>query len=304
LARDNQVSFLYEASVAGSIPIIRNLEEYYNNDSLSSLQGIVNGTTNFILTKSNLGIGYNEALKIAQEQGFAEADPTLDVDGFDAKYKLLILIKHAFGIEVQEKDIFNYGIRHIKPEDVRFAKEKDYRIKLFARAQKVGDEIIGFVAPHFIKAEHSAYDVNNEFNAVVVEAAFSDRQLFIGKGAGSFPTASAVLSDISALMYDYKYEYRKSENVSSKFSNDFFVRVYVGSNDIDKIKELPFNRVDTLYQSENYTYQIGWIKFDEIAKLNFNSNSELSLIVLPDEIKSSIEFEKIQSEKKEFVVEK
>jgi homoserine dehydrogenase len=304
LARDNQVSFLYEASVAGSIPIIRNLEEYYNNDSLSSLQGIVNGTTNFILTKSNLGIGYNEALKIAQEQGFAEADPTLDVDGFDAKYKLLILIKHAFGIEVQEKAIFNHGIRHIKPEDVRFAKEKDYRIKLFARAQKVGDEIIGFVAPHFIKADHSAYDVNNEFNAVVVEAAFSDRQLFIGKGAGSFPTASAVLSDISALLYDYKYEYRKSENVNSKFSNDFFVRVYVGSNDIDKIKEFPFNRVDTLYQSENYTYQIGWIKFDEIAKLNFNANSELSLIVLPDEIKSSIEFEKIQSEKKEFVVEK
>ncbi len=303
LANENNVSFLYEASVAGSIPIIRNLEEYYNNDSLSSLQGIVNGTTNFILTKSNLGIGYAEALKIAQEQGFAEANPKLDVDGFDAKYKLLILIKHAFGIDVQENDIFNYGIRHIKPEDVRFAKEKDYRIKLFARAQKVGNEIIGFVAPHFIKNDHPAYEVNNEFNAVLVEAAFSDRQLFIGKGAGSFPTASAVLSDISALLYDYKYEYRKSENVSSHFSNEFFVRVYLGSNYIDSINELPFYRVDTLYQSENYTYQIGWIKFDEIAKLDFNSISELSLIVLPDEIKSSAEFAKINVEKKQFIVE-
>jgi homoserine dehydrogenase len=211
LAKANNVSFLYEAAVAGSIPIIRNLEEYYNNDSLSSVQGIVNGTTNFILTKANDGIGYEEALKIAQDQGFAEADPTLDVDGFDAKYKLVILIKHAFGLIVNEENILNYGIRHIKNEDVQFAKEKSYRIKLLARAQKFGDKIIGFVAPHFVKNDHPAFEVNNEFNAVIVEAAFSDRQLFMGKGAGSFPTASAVLSDISALLYDYNYEYRKTE---------------------------------------------------------------------------------------------
>jgi homoserine dehydrogenase len=303
IANENKVSFLYEAAVAGSIPIIRNLEEYYNNDALSSVQGIVNGTTNYILTQANLGISYVDALKLAQEKGFAEADPTMDVDGFDAKYKLALLIKHAFGVDVSEKDIFNNGIRHIKPEDVRYAREKGYRIKLFARAQKIGDTVVGFVAPHFIKSDHPAYEVNNEFNAIVVEAAFSDRQLFIGKGAGSFPTASAVLSDISALLYDYKYEYRKSVNGSSDFSKDFYVRVYVGSEFPETINEIPFHRVDALFQSENYTYQIGWVKFDEIASIDFNAIPKLSLIVLPNKLKSNEEFQKFKSEKKQFSVE-
>ena len=286
LAQENHVSFLYEAAVAGSIPIIRNLEEYYNNDSLSSVQGIVNGTTNFILTKANLGIGYDEALKIAQEQGFAEADPTLDVDGFDAKYKLVILIKHAFGLTVNETDVLNYGIRHIKNEDVQFAKEKGLRIKLFARAQKLNNKIVGFVAPHFIKSDHPAYEVNNEFNAVVVEAAFSDRQLFMGKGAGSFPTASAVLSDVSALLYEYKYEYRKTELVNADYSNEFKLRVYVGASKQELIENLPFQNIEELYRSESYVYQIGWMNFNDIQSLNLNDNAELSLIVFPDGIKN------------------
>lgn len=286
LAQENHVSFLYEAAVAGSIPIIRNLEEYYNNDSLSSVQGIVNGTTNFILTKANLGIGYDEALKIAQEQGFAEADPTLDVDGFDAKYKLVILIKHAFGLTVNETDVLNYGIRHIKNEDVQFAKEKGLRIKLFARAQKLNNKIVGFVAPHFIKSDHPAYEVNNEFNAVVVEAAFSDRQLFMGKGAGSFPTASAVLSDVSALLYEYKYEYRKTELVNADYSNEFKLRVYVGASKQELIENLPFQNIEELYRSESYVYQIGWMNFNDVQSLNLNDNAELSLIVFPDGIKN------------------
>jgi homoserine dehydrogenase len=284
LAKANNVSFLYEAAVAGSIPIIRNLEEYYNNDSLSSVQGIVNGTTNFILTKANDGIGYEEALKIAQDQGFAEADPTLDVDGFDAKYKLVILIKHAFGLIVNEENILNYGIRHIKNEDVQFAKEKGYRIKLLARAQKFGDKIIGFVAPHFVKNDHPAFEVNNEFNAVIVEAAFSDRQLFMGKGAGSFPTASAVLSDISALLYDYNYEYRKTEIVNGSFSSDFNLRVYVGSSNEKLLNELNFQQIETYYKSKNYAYQIGWMNFQQIESLSLNENPNLSLIVFPEEI--------------------
>lgn len=284
LANENGVSFLYEAAVGGSIPIIRNLEEYYNNDSLSSVQGIVNGTTNFILTKANYGVGYDEALKIAQDQGFAEADPTLDVDGFDAKYKLVILIKHAFGLTVKESEVLNYGIRHIKNEDVRYAKEKGYRIKLFARAQKLGDSIVGFVSPHFIKSDHPAFEVNNEFNAVVVEAAFSDRQLFMGKGAGSFPTASAVLSDVSALLYDYKYEYRKTELVNSDYSNEFKLRVYVGASKQELLEDLPFQNIEELYRSESYVYQIGWMNFKDIQALNLNDNPELSLIVFPDGI--------------------
>ena len=261
LAKENKVSFLYEASVGGSIPIIRNLEEYYNNDSLSSVQGIVNGTTNYILTQANYGVSYDDALAKAQELGFAELDPTLDVDGFDSKYKLTLLIKHAFGTSVNPGNLFNYGIRQVKPQDVSYASEKGYRIKLFARAEKVGNRIVGFVAPHFINSVHPAYQVDNEFNAVIVEALFSDKQLFFGKGAGSFPTASAVLSDISAIQFEYQYEYRKAvKDATPTYTDDFFLRIYLASNSLDKINEIPFYTIDEVFQSSNYSFQTGWVK--------------------------------------------
>ena len=291
IAKKNNVSLLYEGAVAGSVPIIRNLEEYYNNDSLTSVEGIVNGTTNYILTKSNEGIGYDAALKNAQELGFAELNPTLDVDGFDSKYKLVLLLKHAFGITVEPKKVANIGIKHITPHEVAYAKEKGYRIKLFSRAEKLGDAIIGFVAPHFIKENHFAYNVDNEFNAVVVEALFSDKQLFIGKGAGSYPTASAVLSDVSALKFDYKYEYRKEdENKNLLFTNDFFLKIYLGSPFIEVINEVPFYRIDELFQSEEYVYQTGWVRFSELETFNFNFRKEMSLVILPEKVISAEEF--------------
>lgn len=297
LAKENNVSFLYEASVAGSIPILRNLEEYYNNDTLSSVQGIVNGTTNYILTQANNGIGYSEALARAKQLGFAESDPTLDVDGFDSKFKLVLLIKHAFGIITETSDIFNYGIRNIKPADVAYASEKNYRIKLFSRAEKVGDKIVGFVAPHFIKNDHFAYQVDNEFNAVVVEASFSDKQLFIGKGAGSFPTASAVLSDISALQYGYQYEYKKSFQAEpTAFSDNFFLKIYIGSPYIEAIQEIPFYKIDEVFQSKDYNYQTGWVKFSELKQFNFNRQEELFFAVLPEAFLSEEAFSKVGKE--------
>jgi len=292
LSETHNASLLYEAAVAGSIPIIRNLEEYYNNDSLSSLQGIVNGTTNYILTKSNDGVDYETALQQAQELGFAELNPTLDVDGFDSKFKLTILLKHTFGISVNPSEILNIGIRNIQPEDVKFALEKGYRIKLISHAEKLDDSIIGFVAPHFIGSDHFAYEVNNEFNAVIVEGLFSDKQLFIGKGAGSYPTASAVLSDISALKFDYKYEYRKSEEGSKlRFSNDFFVKVYLGAKYSELLDEIPFFQVDEVYNSKEYSYQTGWIHFEDIVGLNLPTRKDLSFITLPYPILSSTQIE-------------
>lgn len=303
LAKLNNVSFLYEAAVGGSIPIIRNLEEYYNNDSLSSVQGIVNGTTNYILTQSNYGVSYKEALQKATELGFAEIDPTLDVDGFDSKFKLVLLIKHAFGLIVSPNDVYNYGIRNIKPHDVKFAGEKGYRIKLFSRAEKLGDAVIGFVAPHFVKSDHFAYQVDNEFNAVVVEALFSDKQLFIGKGAGSYPTASAVLSDISALQFDYQYEYRKTDNNTADFSDEFLLKVYVGSEFIEAINEIPFYRIDEVYQSENYNYQTGWVKFSDVREFDLNQRADLSLIVLPEPFVQVNEQSKLRTEKLQYNTE-
>ncbi len=292
LSEEHGVSLLYEGAVAGSIPILRNLEEYYNNDSLSSIQGIVNGTTNYILTKSNEGIDYATALKEAKRLGFAEADPTLDVQGYDSKFKLAILLKHTFGLDVKPPSLLNIGIQNIQPQDVKFALEKGYRIKLLSRAEKIGNEVVGFVAPQFIDASHFAYEVNNEFNAVIVEGLFSDKQLFIGKGAGSHPTASAVLSDISALKFDYKYEYRKSEDTETNFSQDFYLKVYAGSKYPEVLDEIPFFSVDEVYQSKDYAFQTGWIHFEEFRQLDPNRRENLSLIVLPDAL---LHIEKLES---------
>lgn len=301
IAKANQVSFLYEAAVAGAIPIIRNLEEYYNSDTLSAVQGIVNGTTNYILTKTNTGMHYSDALEEAQRLGFAEKDPGLDVEGFDAKYKLVLLIKHAFGVTLSSESVFNYGIQHVKKEDVAYASEKGYRIKLLARAEKLGNHIVGFVAPHFVPTSHGTYAVDNEFNALIVEAAFADKQLFIGKGAGSFPTASAVLSDLSALQYDYQYAYKKSYQAErTSFLADFCVQIYAGSADLAVLDLIPFLRVETFFQGDNYNYKTGWIRFGHLKDLNLNTIKELFFAVLPEPLFTDALRTNVQSKQRDF----
>jgi len=285
LAKENNVSFLYEASVGGSIPIIRNLEEYYNNDSLSNINGIVNGTTNYILTKTGEGESFDEALKNAQELGFAELDPTSDVDGFDAKYKLVLLLKHAFGFTAKQDEVWNYGIRQLKTWDATYAREKGLKIKLLAFGTRIDNQVIGFVAPHLIPDNHFAFNVENEFNAVVVEALFSDKQLFLGKGAGSHPTASAVLSDISALQFDYAYEYKKSKTEEVlNFESDFSVKVYVSATSQEKLDEVEFAETLETYSGQSHSYKIGIITYSEILKQDWNNASDYFLAVIPDTV--------------------
>lgn len=285
LAKENNVSFLYEASVGGSIPIIRNLEEYYNNDSLSNINGIVNGTTNYILTKTGEGESFEEALKNAQDLGFAELDPTSDVDGFDAKYKLVLLLKHAFGFTAKQDEIWNYGIRQLKDWDAVYAREKGLKIKLLAFGTRINNQVIGFVAPHLIPNNHFAFNVENEFNAVVVEALFSDKQLFLGKGAGSHPTASAVLSDISALQFDYAYEYKKSKTEEIlNFENDFSLKVYLSATTQEKLDQVEFTEILETYSGQSHSYKIGIVTYSEIQKLDWNDASDYFLAVIPDSV--------------------
>lgn len=283
LAKENNVSLLYEASVGGSIPIIRNLEEYYNNDSLSGVLGIVNGTTNYILTQTNYGKDYDTALAEATALGFAESDPTLDVDAYDSKFKLLILIKHAFGVTLKPEQLFNYGIRNIKPQDVKYASEKGYRLKLFSRGEKNENRIYGFVSPHFITEDNVAYNVNNEFNSVTVEALFSDKQLFQGKGAGAYPTASAVLSDISALQFDYSYEYKKSQNIDSlEFTNDIELKIYAGSTSIENLEIFKWIEKEETFQGKDYAYITGIVNLKNIVGVDFNKKHDVFFAVLPE----------------------
>lgn len=206
---------LYEGAVCGSIPIIRNLEEYYDNDRINRLEGIVNGSTNYILTKvAEEGKTYDEALREAQGNGYAESDPRLDVQGYDPAFKLSILLTHAFGLRVHPSNILRWGIDRLTPADLAYARENRLRIKLVAGAYRFGDTIFSLVAPKFVVENHPLYAVGNAFNAVAVEGLFAEEQLFVGKGAGGNPTGSAVLSDISALRYDYRYEYRKLKQAS------------------------------------------------------------------------------------------
>jgi len=179
LQKDFDVPLLYEASSCASIPVIRNLEEYYDNDLLNGVEGIFNGSSNFILSKMEKeGRPYEEALKEAQDLGFAETDPTLDVGGFDPKYKLAIIISHAFGVFIKPENIINYGIQHISDNDLKYAKEKGWKIKLVASARKVGDKLCAFVLPRFVRPDEKLFLVDDEYNGVVVEGAFSDEQFF------------------------------------------------------------------------------------------------------------------------------
>lgn len=303
LSQEKGVSFLYEGSVCGSIPIIRNLEEYYNNDSLSSVNGICNGTTNYILTHLfNSNRSFSEVLVEAQEKGFAESDPTLDIDGYDAKFKLLILIAHAFGVIVHPDDLLTYGIRNIGLNDIRYAKEKGLRIKLFSYAQKIDEKVVGFVAPQLIRDDHFAYNVNDEFNSVAIEALFSDKQLFIGKGAGSYPTGSAVLSDVSALQFDYNYEYRKRNNRNDiAFTNELELRIYAGSRDERVLEELSFRQVDERFSSGDHHYVVGNIALSELLAKDWNKQPELFFAVIGEPVLTGVE-KKVSSEPAEAVL--
>ncbi len=230
LQQQTGASLLYEASACGGIPIIRTLEEYYDNELLHSVSGIFNGSSNYILTRLEQdGLSYAAALKLAQDKGFAESDPTLDVGGYDACNKLCILAAHAYGVYVNPKDVFCYGIDKLSAADLAYAREMNAQVKLVASVQKLSeDSFTLLVMPQFVTAADKLYGVNDEYNAVRVEAAFSDVQYFIGKGAGGHPTGSAVLSDLSALTYQYRYAYKKAEQPNRPiYDTDTLINVYL-----------------------------------------------------------------------------
>ena len=211
-ARTHQVSFLYEAAVCGSVPVIRNLEEYFDNDLITHITGIVNGSTNFILTHMHKkSIPYSTALQQAQENGYAESNPALDVEGWDAANKIRIACVHAFGAYVDAKCILVKGITSISDFDIQYAKEKGYVIKLIATCSVDADGVLTEISvlPTFIPRYHPLRLTNDAFNGILIGGQLTDEQFLYGKGAGRYPTASAVLSDISAYTYQYRYAYKK-----------------------------------------------------------------------------------------------
>ncbi|MDE3214210.1 MAG: homoserine dehydrogenase [Bacteroidota bacterium] len=297
LQMETGLPFLCESSACASIPVIRNLEEYYDNDLLHSLRAIVNGSTNYILTKMfEEKLDFKAAVIQAQQLGFAEADPTLDVEGWDAAYKWTILLCHAYGIVASTRDILFTGIQNVNENDANVGREKNYEIRLVAQAKKLlNGRIAAFVLPQFVKHDDHLSFVKNEYNGVVIESSFADKQFFYGKGAGSFPTASAVLSDISALRYDYRYEYKKLyHHTPNQLTQDFYVRVYLSFDEWSYIPREKFEWIEEWHAQEGRKYLIAVIHFRHLAEDDWWKKHNTSLILAPDPIIEDMELRKLK----------
>jgi len=197
IAKEKEINFMFEASVGGGIPIIRPLVNSLTADEIEEISGILNGTTNYMLTKmSEEGAAYDDVLKDAQEKGYAERNPEADVEGFDACRKIAILTSLVCGKQVDFEDIYTEGITKITDTDFKYAKAMGKSIKLLATSRCENGQVCAFVAPMMIGQTHPLYSVNDVFNAVFVKGNMLGDTMFYGRGAGKLPTASAVVSDI------------------------------------------------------------------------------------------------------------
>ena len=215
VAKSHQVSLFYEASVAGGIPILRTMTNNYLADEITNVLGIVNGTTNYMLTKMlTEGLSYDEALQKAQKLGFAESNPTNDVDGIDAAYKMVILSQFAYGMDVKMSDLSIEGIRQVSAEDVAFAKKAGFEIKLIGRTRKIQDAIEVSVGPTLVSVNHPLASIKDEYNGVYLESTGINQSMFYGPGAGALPTATSVVSDLLAIAIN-----RKNQQPAPLFNN-------------------------------------------------------------------------------------
>lgn len=259
LQKETGTALLYDASACGSIPVIRNLEEYYDNDLLISVKGILNGSSNFILSKIfNENMQYEEALKKAQELGFAESNPQFDVDGFDSLFKSVIIAVHAIGTYVHPDRLLNYGIANLNAYDIQLAREKGVRIKLVAQVEKLPDnKFTMFVLPQFITKDKYIYSVEDEFNGVVIKGECYGKQFMFGRGAGGHPTGASVLSDITARLHNYKYEYKKRQGAElPAYTDDCVIRLYLRYENDNDLFLFRFQDITERYWSEKFKFVI------------------------------------------------
>ena len=213
VAKENNAGLFFEASVAGGIPVLKTLWDSMQANSIESIYGIINGTTNYILSRmTDEGKSYDEVLKDAQSLGFAEADPTSDVEGYDAMYKLSILSSMAFHAKVPVDYIYNEGITNISAEDIDYTKELGYVIKLLAIGKKHEKTIEVRVHPTMIKKNHPLASVSGAFNAIFLKGSAVGGLMLYGQGAGRMPTASAAVSDIISACDNRNFKYTTFEN--------------------------------------------------------------------------------------------
>lgn len=251
IAKSKSVNFLFEASVGGGIPIIRPLNQSLTADKIEQINGILNGTTNYILTKmANEGSDFDEVLKEAQELGYAEKDPTADVEGYDACRKIAILTSLAYGQQVDYQDIYTEGITKITAEDFRYAKAAGAVIKILGSSKKIGGRLYAMVAPQMIRNDNPLFAVNDVFNAICVTGNMLGDVMFYGKGAGKEATASAVVSDVVDAVKHMNInvmtiweDEKQVITPMDEMENRFFVRI--GAEEREKAEEI-FENIEVI----------------------------------------------------------
>jgi homoserine dehydrogenase len=273
--------FLYEGAVCGSIPIIHLLDTYFAQEPFTALQGIVNGTCNYILSAmQNEQLSYATALEKAQAAGFAESDPTSDVKGWDAAYKLTILTLHAFGNVISPVAILRMGIDLLDDSDLAFAKKRNKKIKLIATAKVVNGALVTYVLPTFVEINSPFYTVDAEYNAIVLEGKNIGQQFYKGKGAGAFPTAAAVVSDIQNARLNKAYKLSKrSDGIPLSQSSDALIKVYIRTRTSALITALPFVSVAEGYIDEHYRYIVGTMRLAQLVEFAPEIENDQGIII-------------------------
>lgn len=260
---------LYEAAVGGSIPILRTLEAYYGQEPLQEVSGILNGSSNYILTKLDAeGSSYKEALGQAQALGFAEADPKLDVGGYDAMHKISILTAHAFGVVVQPQEVLRFGISAITKSDIALAQALGTRIRLVATARlNERNKLEAQVLPTFVTPDSELYYVEAEFNGVRLSAKFAGEQFLKGRGAGSHPTGSAVWADVAAALRGYRYSYQKlQEQQKPALDEDALLTVYIRTNKLELMPQLPWLKLASFGVDSEAAQLLGTIRRNDLLR--------------------------------------
>ena len=290
LAKEKDLNFLFEASVGGGIPIIRPLNQSLTADEIVEITGILNGTTNYILSKmSEDDLDFATALEEAQRLGYAERNPAADVEGFDACRKIAILSSLAFGMQVDFEDIYTEGISKITHTDIKYAKAMGARIKLFASSIRSNDShVYAMVAPVLIKANHPLYSVNDVFNGIFVRGNVIGDVMFYGSGAGKLPTASAVVADVvDAAKHFGKniwtiWSSKKLELTDiNRVQHKFFVRVQGSSEALkEQISSLfgPVEEITVPGIENEYAFVTGEIEEQDLKEIKKKIDGVLSVI--------------------------
>ena len=254
IAKEKNINFLYEASVGGGIPIIRPLAAALTGDVIEEITGILNGTTNYMMTKMyNENADYDAVLKEAQARGYAERDPSADVEGHDACRKIAILSSIISGKLVDFEDIYTEGITNISLDDINYAKAMGMKIKLLASCKRSGDKLCAIVAPHLVSKEHPLYNIEDVFNAIFVKGNMLGDSMFYGSGAGKLPTASAVVGDIveaaknpnRSMMATWTSEKLELEEKADTVKR-FFVRVKGSEAELKDALEVAFGAIEVV----------------------------------------------------------